>query len=96
MERKESVMIETTLKVLNKAGIHARPASSLVKTASKYKSDFYLHLDGYKINGKSILGVMTLAAEQGCILGIEISGPDEQEAFEAIETLFNSGFGEEM
>lgn len=89
-------MIDTTLKVLNKAGIHARPASSLVKTASRFKSDFYMHLDGYKINGKSILGVMTLAAEQGCVLGIEISGPDETEAFDAIKALFDNGFGEEM
>ena len=89
-------MIETTLKVLNKAGIHARPASSLVKTASRYKSDFYMHLDGYKINGKSILGVMTLAAEQGCILGIELEGADEKEAFAAIQNLFETGFGEEM
>ncbi|NCP84249.1 MAG: HPr family phosphocarrier protein [Bacteroidetes bacterium] len=89
-------MIETTLKVLNKAGIHARPASSLVKTASHYKSEFYMHLDGYKINGKSILGVMTLAAEQGCELGIELEGEDEKQAFEAIKKLFETGFGEEM
>jgi phosphocarrier protein HPr len=89
-------MIETTLKVLNKAGIHARPASSLVKTASRYKAEFYMHLDGYKINGKSILGVMTLAAEQGCELGIELNGSDEKEAFEAIKHLFETGFGEEM
>jgi len=89
-------MIETTLKVLNKAGIHARPASSLVKTASRYKSDFYMHLDGYKINGKSILGVMTLAAEQGCILGIELEGEDEKDALAAIQNLFETGFGEEM
>jgi phosphocarrier protein HPr len=89
-------MIETTLKVLNKAGIHARPASSLVKTASRYKSEFYMHLDGYKINGKSILGVMTLAAEQGCVLSIEIDGEDEKEAFAAIKNLFETGFGEEM
>ena len=89
-------MIETTLKVLNKAGIHARPASSLVKTASRYKSEFYMHLDGYKINGKSILGVMTLAAEQGCVLSIEIDGEDENEAFASIKNLFETGFGEEM
>ncbi|TNE72129.1 HPr family phosphocarrier protein [bacterium] len=89
-------MIQTTLTVLNKAGLHARPASSLVKTASQFKSDFHIHMDGYKINGKSILGVMTLAAEQGCELGIELDGSDEKAAFESIKALFDSGFGEEM
>jgi phosphocarrier protein len=89
-------MIQTTLTVRNKAGLHARPASSLVKTASQFKAEFHIHLDGYKVNGKSILGVMTLAAEQGCELGIELDGTDEKAALEAIQQLFESGFGEEM
>lgn len=89
-------MIQTTVNVLNKAGLHARPASSLVKTASKFKAEFHIHMDGYKVNGKSILGVMTLAAEQGCELGLELNGNDEVQAMEAIKALFDSGFGEEI
>lgn len=89
-------MLEKTITIKNKAGLHARPASALVKTASKFKSSFHLLLDGYKINGKSILGVMTLAAEQGCELGVEIDGEDEDKAWFAIKELIDSGFGEEM
>lgn len=89
-------MIRQTLEVKNKAGIHARPAAALVKAASKYKSDVHIYMYGYKVNGKSILGVMTLAAEYGSELDFEISGPDEEMAFEEIERLFETGFGEEM
>lgn len=89
-------MIQTTLTVRNKAGLHARPASSLVKIASRFKAEFHIHMDGYKVNGKSILGVMTLAAEQGCELGIELNGADENDAFDAIKELFDAGFGEEI
>ena len=56
-------MIEETVKIINNAGLHTRPAATLVKLASKYKSDFYLLKDGMVINGKSIIGVMTLAAD---------------------------------
>lgn len=89
-------MIRKTLEVKNKAGVHARPAASLVKIASKYKSEVHIHMYGYKVNGKSILGVMTLAAECGSELEFEISGPDEEKAFEEIKELFDNGFGEEM
>lgn len=74
--------------------MHARPAAALVKLASKYKSDFYIHMYGYKVNGKSILGVMTLAAEKGAELELEIKGPDEKKAAKAIMELIQSGFGE--
>ena len=56
-------MIEKVVPIVNKAGMHTRPASVLVKIASKYKSDFYIVKDGFQINGKSIIGVMSLAAE---------------------------------
>jgi len=88
-------MIKEQVQIVNKAGLHARPAASLVKTASKYKSDFYIHMYGYRINGKSILGVMTLAAEQGAQLELEVDGPDEKRAMEAIKELIGEGFGEE-
>lgn len=87
-------MIETTLTVRNRAGLHTRPAAMLVKIASRFKSDIYLQRDGFNINAKSIIGVMTLAAEQGAQVGLMVEGPDEVDAAAAIEELFNSGFGE--
>jgi phosphocarrier protein len=87
-------MIKKKVTIVNDAGLHARPAAALVKLASKYESDFYIHLYGYKVNGKSILGVMTLAAEKGAELELEVDGPDEKQALEAITDLINSGFGE--
>lgn len=87
-------MIKEKVKIVNEAGLHARPAATLVKTASQYESDFYIHMYGYKVNGKSILGVMTLAAEQGAELELEIEGPDEKEAAKAIIDLICGGFDE--
>ncbi|MCH8568350.1 MAG: HPr family phosphocarrier protein [Balneolales bacterium] len=88
-------MIKQKIKVMNSSGIHARPASVLVRTASRFKSDFHIHSHGYRINAKSILGVLTLAAEQGAELELELSGPDEQQAMEVIVELFKTGFGME-
>ena len=87
-------MIREKVKIVNEAGLHARPAAALVKLASKYDADFFIHMYGYRVNGKSILGVMTLAAEQGAELELAIDGEDEQEAADAIIELINSGFGE--
>ena len=86
--------METTVRVVNRAGLHTRPAAMLVNIASKYKSEIYLVRDGFSINAKSIIGVMTLAAEQGAELGLSVLGPDEVEAADAIAALFASGFGE--
>ena len=68
----------------------------LVRTASKFDADVYLQRDGYEINGKSVIGVMTLAAEQGATLTLLVDGDDEEAAADAIADLFDSGFGEEM
>ncbi|MDX1672853.1 MAG: HPr family phosphocarrier protein [Balneolaceae bacterium] len=87
-------MVKKKVQIVNEAGLHARPAASLVKLASKFESDFYIHMYGYRVNGKSILGVMTLAAEQGAELELELEGPDEEEAAEAIIKLIEEGFGE--
>lgn len=87
-------MIEKEIIVKNKTGIHTRPASKLVKLASKYKSQLFISRDGFQVNGKSIIGVMTLAAEQGCKLIFKFDGPDEVEAAEAIESLINNKFDE--
>ena len=88
-------MIKKNVTIKNKAGLHARPSAALVKLASKFKSDFYIHIHGYRVNGKSILGVMTLAAEQGAELLLEVSGTDEEKAMEAITNLIENGFGDE-
>ncbi len=87
-------MIEKEVIVTNRAGLHTRPASMIVRAASQFKSEFYIHKDGYEINGKSIIGVMTLAAEQGATLMLQFDGEDEQEAFDALAALFKDGFGE--
>lgn len=85
-------MIKKKVTVVNESGLHARPAAALVKCASRFKSDFFIHMYGYQINGKSILGVLTLAAEQGAELELEVDGSDEQEAMKAIVTLIENGF----
>lgn len=87
-------MIELELTIVNRSGLHTRPAASLVKLASRFKSDVQLSRDGFTINAKSIIGVMTLAAEMGSTLQLIVEGPDEVNAAEEIKALFDSGFGE--
>ncbi len=87
-------MIEQEVTIRNRAGLHTRPAASIVKLAAKFRSDFFIEKDDFQINGKSIIGVMTLAAEQGSKLLIRFNGPDEEEAYHAMIKLFDSGFGE--
>ena len=88
-------MVERQVTVTNRAGLHTRPASMIVRQGSKFASDFYIKKDGYEINGKSIIGVMTLAAEQGATLTLLFEGPDEEEAADVLVDLFDDGFGEE-
>jgi len=87
-------MVEREVTIRNRTGLHTRPAATLVKLAAKYKSDFFIYKDGFQINGKSIIGVMTLAAEQGSKLILRFSGEDEEEAASAIVELFEKGFDE--
>lgn len=87
-------MIEKELKVINRSGIHTRPAASIVKLAARFKSDIQLIRDGFEINAKSIIGVMTLAAEQGATLIVKADGEDEQQAVNEIAALFEKGFDE--
>jgi phosphocarrier protein len=88
-------MIEQTVTILNRKGLHTRPAALLVKTAARFQSELTLAKDGFEINGKSIIGVMTLAAEQGSQLTIRVEGPDEEEAAAAIVAIFERKFDEE-
>ncbi|MBN8585611.1 MAG: HPr family phosphocarrier protein [Ignavibacteria bacterium] len=87
-------MVERHVTIVNKAGMHTRPASNIVKIASKYRSDFYIIKNGYSINGKSIIGVMTLAAEQGSKLTLRLEGEDEIKAADELQKFFEDGFGE--
>lgn len=88
-------MIERVVKIKNKAGLHTRPAATIVKIAAKYKCDFFISRNGMNINGKSIIGVMTLAAEEGAELTLTFDGVDEEEAANEITDLFERGFDEE-
>ena len=88
-------MIEKQVTIVNKLGLHARAASKLVTLASNFASDVRLSKDGQTINGKSIMGVMMLAASQGTTLSMTISGADEREAAARIERLIQERFGED-
>jgi phosphocarrier protein len=88
--------VEREVTVRNRAGLHTRPASMVVRTASQFDSDFFIRKDGYEINGKSIIGVMTLAAEQGATLELIFEGDDASAAADAMAAVFESGFGEEL
>jgi phosphocarrier protein HPr len=87
-------MIEETMKINNKHGLHARPAAQFVKIAGKFKSEIKVVKDGLEVNGKSIMGIMILAAEPGSEILIQIDGPDKQEAMNAIRELIQKDFYE--
>ena len=87
-------MIEENVTIINNAGLHTRPAATIVKLASKFESDFYIYKDGLNINGKSIIGVMTLAAEKGSEVTLSFEGPDEEQMSKEIIDYFNRGFDE--
>lgn len=87
-------MIQQEVTIRNRAGMHTRPAAALVKLAAKYKAEFFIEKDGMEINGKSIIGVMTLAAEQGSNLLLKFDGEDEEQARKEIVALFERGFDE--
>ncbi len=87
-------MITKEVTIVNKAGMHTRPASSIVRIAAKYDADFYISHDGFEVNGKSIIGVMTLAAAQGSKLTLRFDGADEEALAAEIISFFEDGFGE--
>jgi phosphocarrier protein len=86
--------VETT--IVNKLGLHARPSAKLTQLASKFSSEIWMSKGARRINAKSIMGVMMLAAARGAAVVIEADGPDEAEAVEALVGLIASGFGEEI
>ena len=88
------MMIERSVQIVNRNGLHARPAAEVVKTAAKFKSEITIMRDDLEVNGKSIMGVMMLAAEFGATLIIRGHGPDAQQAVDAIAELITHKFGE--
>jgi len=91
----EAKTVSKEVTVINKLGVHARPAAMFVKTANKFTSDITVERDGEQVDGKSIMGLMMLAAGQGCKLIITAKGSDAEVAVRELESLFQRKFGEE-
>ncbi|HHI9464311.1 MULTISPECIES: HPr family phosphocarrier protein [Legionella] len=87
-------MIKTKIKIINKLGLHARASAKFVSTAAKFQSQIDVTSNSQTVNGKSIMGVMMLAANKGSELIMEIDGPDEVQMNEALTHLINNYFGE--
>jgi phosphocarrier protein len=87
---------EREVQIVNRNGLHARPAAEIVKLANKFQSEITMVRDDLEVNGKSIMGVMMLAAECGSTVRIRAEGPDAAEAVEALASLVEGGFGEAL
>jgi phosphocarrier protein HPr len=87
-------MAKISLEIINKLGLHARASTKLTQTASHFKSEVWIEKNGRRVNAKSIMGVMMLAAAKGSIVDIEATGADEDQAIAALQTLINNYFGE--
>ena len=88
-------MQEGTFTIVNKLGLHARASALFVRTASQFTSDIKLGRDGVEVNGKSIMGIMMLAAAKGSVVSLKVEGTDEAEAIKSLGDLINNGFGED-
>jgi len=86
---------KATFKIVNRLGLHARAAAQLVQTANRFVADVMIEKDGNEVNGKSIMGLLMLAAPQGSHITVTVSGGDAADAMAAIGTLINDGFGED-
>lgn len=95
IEAKDHKVISKKVMIINKLGLHARASAKFVNCASLFKSDIWLQRNGRKVNGKSIMGIMMLAATKGTEVEISASGEDEIEALVALENLIANRFGEE-
>ena len=89
-------MQQRDVEIVNKLGLHARPSARLTQLASSFNSRVFMSRNGRRVNAKSIMGVMMLAAAKGCTVTLETEGEDEVEAMEALAALISSGFGEEL
>ena len=89
-------MQQRDVEIVNKLGLHARPSARLTQLASSFKSQVFMARNGRRVNAKSIMGVMMLAAAKGSTITLETDGEDEVEAIEALAGLISSGFGEAL
>ena len=87
-------MLSEKIEILNRLGLHARASAKLTQLAGQYQSEIWLSRDGKRVNAKSIMGVMMLAAAKCVLLDVEVDGSDEEEAITAIKTLVLDLFGE--
>lgn len=87
-------MLQQDVEIINKLGLHARASAKLSQTANQFQSEVHLGRNGNKVNAKSIMGVMMLAAAKGTTIAVETQGPDEAEAMQAVLALINDKFGE--
>ncbi|MBL0225560.1 MAG: HPr family phosphocarrier protein [Geobacteraceae bacterium] len=88
-------MLKKDYLIINKLGLHARASALFVKTASRFASEVWLAKENIEVNGKSIMGIMMLAASKGTTVTLSLEGADEAEALQAIGDLITNGFGEE-
>ncbi len=88
-------MLEQEFTIVNKLGLHARASALLVKTAIRFNSDIRIAREGVEVNGKSIMGIMMLAAAKGSVISLKITGEDEAEAMNTLGELIRNGFGED-
>lgn len=88
-------MIKREFVIKNRLGLHARAAAQLVKTANRFRSDIQVEKEGTEVNGKSIMGILMLAAPQGSRICVTAGGDDAEEAMEALAQLIENGFGED-
>ena len=88
-------MIQRDFRINNNLGLHARPSAQLTQVASRFASEVWISRNGRRVNAKSIMGVMMLAAGKGSVVTVDADGPDEQAALDAVGALIESGFGED-
>ncbi len=90
-----TIMLSNEFTIVNKLGLHARASALLVKTASRFRSDIRIEREDIEVNGKSIMGIMMLAAAKGTTIQVKVEGEDEAEAMQVLGDLIRDGFGEE-
>ena len=90
-----SLKVEKEITIVNRLGLHARPAAMFVRIASRHRSEIWVSKEGEEVNGKSIMGLMMLAAGQGSKLRVRCEGPDAEKAIEELEELINARFNED-
>lgn len=95
MNSNNKTSLTAELTIVNKRGLHTRASAKFVQTASKFSSEIILKKGELEANGKSIMGILTLAAEQGSKVLVVVHGPDQEEALKELSDLINNGFGED-